>query len=298
MSITRIIIIIFLILEVGTPRFIFSSDESNKATQLIRVSQGLKENYHYLKSIGSSVSNYGDEIDEKLYTRSLQHHIETEILHLQMDLGKAYEELRRTQELTIQLYYRIIEANIKRAEQDLIHLTKVSSGKRKTHSYHYLQMGFREIAIAKAKLTTAKNTHPQLFLMKLQDSSYALRSLKQAQKYIIRLAILHDGVYESEEDDTKEFSKLKMEITRVLSNDLDKYMRYHYDANFTVYDRKDIFEDVWNNPNLHELANPLEGYDKSYIRNPEIPKSPKQGREAISSNNNSGNEEIPEKTGN
>jgi hypothetical protein len=297
MSITRTIIVFLFILEIGIPRFIFSSNESSKATQLIRVSQGLKENYHYLKSIGSSVSNYGDEVDEKLYTRSLQHHIETEILHLQMDLGKAYEELRRTQELTVQLYYRIIEANIIRAEKDLIHLTKVSSGKRKTHTYHYLQMGFREIAIAKKKLMTAKNAHPQLFLMKLQDSSYALRSLKQAQKYIIRLAILHDGVYETEEDDTKEFSKLKMEITRVLSNDLDKYMRYHYDSNFIVYDKKDIFEDVWNNPNLHELANPLEGFDKSYIRNPDMPKFPKQGRESVPSNNNPGKEEIPENTG-
>lgn len=268
---------------------IFSSDESNKATQLIRVSQGLKENYNYLRSIGPSVSNYGDAMDEKLYTRCLQHHIVTEILHLQMDLGKAYEELRKTQELTIQLYYRILDANITRAEQDMIQLTKISSGKRKTNTYHYLQMGFREIAIAKKKLMTARNTHPQLFLMKLQDANYSLRSLKQSQKYIIRLAILHDGSYESEEEDTKEFDKLKMEITRVLQKNPDKYLRYHYDSNFLVYDRKDIFEDVWNNPNLQELANPLEGYDKSYIRNPPLPSKEE--------NNISGNNTQTENSG-
>lgn len=239
---------------------------------MIRVSQGLKENYKYLKEIGPSVSNHGTEMEKKLYTRCLQHHIETEILHLQMDLGKAYKELRRTQNLTVQLYYKILDENIQRAEIDLIQLTKLSSGKRKTNTYHYLQMGFREIAVAKKKLMTARNTHPQLFLMKLQDASYSLRSIKQAQKYIIRLAILHEGSYESEEEPGN-FADLKSEIERVLPNARNKYLRYHYDSNFLSYDKMDIFQEVWNDPKLAELANPLEGFDKPYIRNPEMPNS-------------------------
>lgn len=256
-----------------------SADESNKATQLIRVSQGLKVNYKYLKGIGSSVANYGDEKDAQLYKRCLQHHIETEILHLQMDLGKGFEELRRTQALTIQLYYRILEENIHRAELDMVHLTKISSGKRKPQTYHYLQMGFREIAVAKNKLLTAKNTHPIQFLKKLEDVSYALKSVKQAQKYIIRLAILHEGAYESAEEVSGDFEKIKMEISRILPKQSKKYTRYHYDANFQVYDKPDIFQEVWNNPQLHELANPLDGFDKAYVRNPSLPPIPKNDPE-------------------
>lgn len=263
-----------LVLLVFFNHSVFSSADSNKATQLIKVSQGLKENIFYLKAIAPSVSNYGDELDEKIFTRALQHQIETEILQLQFDLGLAYSEMRRTQEITIQLYYRILEANIANTEMNLIRLTKLSYGKEKTSSHHYLQMGFREIAVAKQKFITAKNTHPQLYLMKLQDASYALRSIKQAQKYVIQLALLHDGAYESEEDALTDFNALKLEIQRVLTNDLDLYMRFHYDANFQVYDRKNIFEEIWNEPRLHELANPLEGVDASYVRRPTLPEVP------------------------
>ncbi len=251
-----------------------SADDSNKATQLIRVSQGLKENYFYLKSIGASVANYGNEMDEALYKRCLQHHIETEILHLQMDLGLAYEEMRRTQELTVQLYYRVLDANIKRAEMDLILLAKLAHNRKKKNTQHYLTMGFREVAVAKKKLMTAKNTHPLLFLMKLQDSNYALRSLKQAQKYIVRLALLHEGAYESEEEEINEFEAMKTEIIRVLPNSTEKYLRYHYDIYFRVYDKEDLFERIWNRPDLHELATPLQDFDPAYIRNPTLPYIP------------------------
>lgn len=262
--------LIYLLILVGSVPM-DSADDSNKATQLIRVSQGLKENYFYLKTIGASVANYGDDTDEILYKRCLQHHIETEILHLQMDLGTAYEELRRTQELTIQLYYRILEANIKRAELDLILLTKRAHNNKKTNTHYYLNMGFREIAVAKKKLMTARNTHPLLFLMKLQDANYSLRSLKQSQKYILRLALLHEGAYESEEENISEFNAMKTEIIRVLPNSTEKYLRYHYDIHFKVYDKEDLFHKIWNNPNLHELANPLEGFESAYVRNPSLP---------------------------
>lgn len=235
---------------------------------------GLKDNYFYLKTIGPSVANYGTEKDKALYKRCLQHHIETEILHLQMDLGLAYEELRRTQELTILLYYNILEANIQRVEQDLGKLAKLAHNNYKTQTRHYLSMGYRELAVAKRKLLSAKNTHPQLYLMKLQDSNYALRSLKQAEKYIVRLALLHEGVYESEEQDILEFDAMKVEIIRVLPQAADKYLRYHFDIYFKVYDQEDLFEKIWQNPDMHELALPLEDIDPPYIRRPIIPPPP------------------------
>lgn len=249
-----------------------SASESNKATQLIKVAQGLKENDHFLKSIGPSVSHIDDTAIQEVYIRAIRHHIETEILHLQMDLGMAYDELRRTQAITIELHYRVLDANIRQVEGDLLRLTKLSHGNRKTHTKHFLEMGYRELAVAKNKLLTARNTHPQQYLKKLQDSSYALRSLKQAQKYILRLAFLHDASYIADESDPKTFDEWKFEVERILGHNLDYYMRYLYDSHFKVYDKKDIFLETWNDPKLYELANPLVGVDDAYVRRPEIPR--------------------------
>ncbi|WCL49427.1 adhesin OmpL37 family surface protein [Leptospira sp. GIMC2001] len=253
-----------------------SSDQSNKSTQLIKVTEGMRANYNYLKDIGPSIANFGEPQDEKIYTRALQHQIETELLQLQMDLGKGYSEMRRTQFITLQLYYRIVDAGIKTLEYEMIRLTKLSNNRTKTNTHFYLKLGFREIAVAKMKILLAKNKHPQLYLLKLQDASYALQSLKQCEKYIIRLGLLHDGSYESEEDELESFEALKLEIQRVIPNDTDRYLRYHYDSYFTVYDRRDIFYEVWNDPKLEELAIPLEGVDEAYIRKESYPDIPRQ----------------------
>jgi hypothetical protein len=268
-------IVVFLVL-ITIPRH--ASDQSNKATQLIKVTMGMKDNYQFLKMIGPSVSNFGDEQDYKIYKRALQHQVETELLQLQMELGTAYEEMRRTQKISLELYYRILDANIDRVEFELIRLTKVANGLEKTQTHHYLQMGFRELAVAKRKLLIARNTHPQLFLIKLQDCSFALKSVKQAQKYIILLGLLHDGEYESE-DEKDSFEAMKMEIQRVFLEKSDKYLRFHYDTNFMTYDNRDLFEEIWNKPDLEELMNPLPGIDDAYIRNPNLPKIPERGSE-------------------
>jgi hypothetical protein len=117
------------------------SNQSNKATQLIKVTLGMKENYEHLKSINPSVSTFGTETEKTIFRRAMQHHIETELLQLQMDLGKGFEELRRTQEIMIKLFSKVVEENIIRTESDLIRLTKLSYGKEKTEYSSFFKHG-------------------------------------------------------------------------------------------------------------------------------------------------------------
>ncbi len=253
------------------------SNQSNKATQLIKVTLGMKENYEHLKSINPSVSTFGTEAEKAIFKRALQHHIETELLQLQMDLGKGFEELRRTQEIMIKLFSKVVEENINRTESDLIRLTKLSYGKEKTNTHHFLSMGFREVAVAKQKLLIARNSHPHLYINKIRDLSYALQTIKQGQKYVVRLALMHEGEYESDQDDLNDFDSLKMEIERVLPGKSEYYLKCHYDNNFQIYSAENLFESIWNDPNLHELAVELKDIDPPYVRLESFPEIPKLG---------------------
>lgn len=266
-------IFIFLVLLFFSWSFSYSN-QSNKSTQLIKVTLGMKENYGHLRSISPSVSNFGTESEKILFRRALQHHIETELLQLQMDLGKGFDELRRTQKIMIQLFLKVVESNIDRSENDLIRLTRISNRLEKTNTHHYLSMGFREIAVAKKKVLTAKNSHPLIYINKIRDLSYALQSIKQAQKYVVLLALLHEGEYDSDEETENDFDALKLEIKRVVPKKSDYYIRCHYDNNFKIYDSEDLFETIWNEPNLHELATGIEGVDAAYFRDEDMPEVP------------------------
>ncbi|TGN11215.1 hypothetical protein EHS11_08235 [Leptospira ilyithenensis] len=240
---------------------------SSKATQLIRVSYGLKDNYEFLRILNSTVTNRGTEDQKKYYKRCIQHHIESEILHLQMDLGRSYAELRRTQGLLIKLYILILDEEVEDLEIELSRLARLANGKEKTESKLYLRLGYREIAVAKQRLMVGKNIRPYLYLMKLQELAYSLKSLKQAEKYIVLLGLLHDSI-DDFAPEAKTFPGLVAEVNRIIVNDTEKYLRLLYDSQFDSYNAINFYEMVWKQPDMFELAQGIPSFDPSYVRNP------------------------------
>ncbi|TGL60340.1 hypothetical protein EHQ58_07545 [Leptospira ognonensis] len=247
---------------------------SSKATQLIRVSYGLKDNFEFLKILSSTISNRGSADQKKYFKRCVQHHIESEILHLQMDLGRSYAELRRTQGLMIQLYILVLDEEVKELDEELGRLARLANGKEKTETKLYLRLGYREIAVAKQRLMIGKNIRPYLYLMKLQEFSFALKSLKQAEKYIVMLGLLHDSIDDFNKE-VRTFEGLVSEIHRIIINDREKYLRFLYDSNFDSFSEVSYYDAVWKQPDLHELAMGIPNFDPAYQRNPEEAKPPK-----------------------
>ncbi|BDA80505.1 hypothetical protein LPTSP3_g34350 [Leptospira kobayashii] len=240
---------------------------SSKATQLIRVSYGLKDNYEFLRILNSTITNRGTEEQKKYYKRCIQHHIESEILHLQMDLGRSYAELRRTQGLLIRLYILILDEEVEDLEKELSRLARLANGKEKTETKLYLRLGYREIAVAKQRLMVGKNIRPYLYLMKLQELAYSLKSLKQAEKYIVLLGLLHDSI-EDFDPEARSFPGLVAEVNRIIVNDTEKYLKLLYDSQFDSYGATNFYEMVWKQPDMFELAQGIPNFDPSYVRNP------------------------------
>ncbi|WP_411824398.1 adhesin OmpL37 family surface protein [Leptospira sp. 'Mane'] len=240
---------------------------SSKATQLIRVSYGLKDNYEFLRILNSTVTNRGTEDQKKYYKRCIQHHIESEILHLQMDLGRSYAELRRTQGLLIRLYILILDEEVQDLEVELSRLARLANGKEKTETKLYLRLGYREIAVAKQRLMVGKNIRPYLYLMKLQELAYSLKSLKQAEKYIVLLGLLHDSIDDFNPEE-RSFPQLVAEVNRIIVNDTEKYLKLLYDSQFDSYGAINFYESVWKQPDMFELAQGIPNFDPSYVRNP------------------------------
>lgn len=264
---------IFIILFITSLSFDIKADQdSTKATQLVKSANGIRENEYFVTAINASVTNIGDESDKKLYKRCIQHHIESSILYLQFDLGKSYTEVRHTQELLIKLYFSVMKKNVALLKEEFSRLGKnaVQSGNKR--ALLYMRLGIRDLIVAEQKIMNAENTRPYLFLLKLKDEADALKLLKQSGKYIVFLGLMYESDFPPNIDETG-FDNLKNEINRAMFSKKEKFNKIHHDNYFKTLDGQNMLRDVWDIPEMHELASPLNNLDPAYTRkDPPLPK--------------------------
>ncbi|TGL63453.1 adhesin OmpL37 family surface protein [Leptospira sarikeiensis] len=239
--------------------------DSNRATALIRVERGLKQNEFHLKAINSTISNYGTEEDKALYRRCLQHHIETFTLYLQFDLGHSYDEMRQTQRLLVLLYSKVVEASATTVRRELDFLSKYALRTKDAEARHHLEMGYREYGASNQKKIIADNTRPYLPGIKTQYLYESLKLLKQSREYVILLSLKFLSDFEPDLQ-TTEFEEIYNEINRAMFTKADHYSRIHFDNHFNIYNAANLYESTWENPGLQELEKALGDLDPATDR--------------------------------
>lgn len=242
-----------------------SGTENYSSKGNLQVAFGAEENQLILKSIDSSVSNFGDEEEKKLYKRCIQHYIEFQSLHTAGDYGRAYESVRTTQRLLVILYERILTKNILFIRFEINRLARVAKGKERTETNAFLRLALRDLSEAEQKLIIAKNTRPYLYLLKLRDMLFSLKILKHSAKFLVLLALLHNTDFPIEIENTS-FESLNEDIDRAISQDKEKYLTIHWDNHFKTYVGDGIYTMTMYEPNMEELAKPLDEIDPAYVR--------------------------------
>ncbi|PJZ78520.1 adhesin OmpL37 family surface protein [Leptospira neocaledonica] len=257
-----ILLFAFLILPFGQTK---ADLDSNRATALVRVERGLKQNEFHLKAINSTISNYGTEEDKALFRRCLQHHIETFTLYLQFDLGHSYDEMRQTQRLLVILYSKAVEASASNVRRELDFLSKYALRTKDAEARHHLEMGYREYGASNQKKIIADNTRPYLPGIKTQYLYEALKLLKQSREYVILLSLKFLSDFEPDLQ-TTEFEEIYNEINRAMFSKADYYNRIHFDNHFHIFNSPNLYEATWENPGLQELEKALGDIDPASDR--------------------------------
>ncbi|EPG73779.1 hypothetical protein LEP1GSC058_2914 [Leptospira fainei serovar Hurstbridge str. BUT 6] len=239
--------------------------DSNRATALLRIEHGLKENEFHLKAINSTISNFGSENDKALYRRCIQHHIETFTLYLQFDLPHSYDEMRQTQRLLVGLYSGIVEANRSQVRRELDLLAKYALRTKDAEAIHQLEIGYRELGAAAIKKTIADNTRPYLPGIKTQYLYESLKLLKQSRKYMVLLSLKFLSDFQPDLQ-SHEFEEVYNEINRAMFSNADKYARIHFDNNFLIFNAENLYDATWASPALEELEKSLGEIDPGLNR--------------------------------
>ncbi|TGK17893.1 hypothetical protein EHO61_10505 [Leptospira fluminis] len=239
--------------------------DSNRATALLRIEHGLKENEFHLKAINSSISNFGTPEEKAFYKRCIQHHIETFTLYLQFDLPHSYDEMRQTQRLLARLYSGTVENFRLKVRQELDILSKYALRTSDAEARHHLEMGYRELGAAIAKKTIAENTRPYLPGIKTQYLYESLKLLKQSRKYTVLLSLKFLSDFQPDLQ-SFEFEEIYNEINRAMFTKADRYARIHFDNNFMIFNAENQYESTWENPALEELEKSFGDIDPGFDR--------------------------------
>lgn len=239
--------------------------DSNRATALLRVERGLKQNEFHLKAINSTISNFGTEEEKALYRRCLQHHIETFTLYLQFDLSHSYDEMRQTQRLLVLLYSSVVNASGQKVRKELDYLSKFALRSPDAEARKHLEMGYREYGASNQKKTIAENTRPYLPGIKTQYLYESLKLLKQSREYVVLLSLKFLSDFEPDLQSTQ-FEEIYNEINRAMFSKADQYVRIHFDNHFHIFNSENLYESTWENPGLQELEKALGDIDPASDR--------------------------------
>ncbi|TGK01262.1 hypothetical protein EHQ53_08870 [Leptospira langatensis] len=256
---------ILLVFFVSPTGIVKADLDSNRATALIRVERGLKQNEFHLKAINSTISNYGSEEDRALYRRCLQHHIETFTLYLQFDLAHSYDEMRQTQRLLVVLYSRVVESSAMVVRRELDYLAKYALRTQDAEARHHLEMGYREFGASNQKKVIALNHRPNLPGIKTQYLYESLKLLKQSREYVTLLSLKFLSDFEPDLR-SSEFEEIYNEINRAMFTKSDHYAKIHFDNHFVIYNAENLYESTWQNPGLQELEKALGDIDPASDR--------------------------------
>jgi hypothetical protein len=237
------------------------------AKVVLQVAFGVEENQLIIKSLDSTISHLGDEDDKKLYKRCLEHYLEFLELNMRRNDDVSYQRLRHTQKLLIPLYDRMLTKNILLLKTELNRLGRVSKDKEKTNTKAMLRLGFRDLTEAEQKLIMARNTRPELYLLKLREMLFALKILKHAGRFVVSLGLLHDAEIEGTLDEIT-FEGIDNEIQNSFFQDREKYHKMHWDNFFKVWNEDGIYTTLLNGQMKSELSVPLPGVDPAYVRIP------------------------------
>lgn len=240
---------------------------SLEAKAVLQVAYGVEENQLIIKSLDSTISHLGDANDRKLYQRCLEHYLEFLELNMRRNDDVSYQELRHTQKLLIPLYDSMLSKNIAMLRNELNRLGRVSKDKEKTNTKFMLRLGFRDLTEAEQKLTMARNTRPQLYLLKLREMLFALKILKHAGRFVVALALLHEADIVREVEG-RSFEEIDNEIENSFFQEQEKFRKMHWDNFFKVWKEDGIYTTVLNGQVKSELAVPLPGVDPAYVREP------------------------------
>ncbi|MCB1202603.1 MAG: hypothetical protein KDK41_18335, partial [Leptospiraceae bacterium] len=174
--------ILILLLSAGT-LFAVSPDQS--FTERI-----LKENRYFIEFINVPVSNYGTEKNIEMLKSANQYNFNANLWYLQSDYTKAFQEIRRSQELLRDLYLDLLQNRYLEDARQLLDISapEIIQAKDK-QAENFLRLGYRDLEVSRQFMVKGYNYNRFLFSNKIRLYIDGIKRARRARRFAF-LALL------------------------------------------------------------------------------------------------------------
>jgi len=161
----------------------------------------LRENRYFIEFANVCVSNFGSPENEKALKQSNQHNFNANLYYLESNYVDAFKEIRLSQEILLDLYYDILQKRYIEDSRSLLDLNApiiIQSKDRK--SAHFLQLGYRDVEVARQFRDMGYNYNRFLFSNKIRYYIDGIKRSRRAKRFAFLALIESKTPIEDKED--------------------------------------------------------------------------------------------------
>jgi hypothetical protein len=229
---------------------------SLRAGQQRYAEKGLKDNRYFFYFINSSISNFGREMDKKTYKEAIQRDILSQLLYMKFLFTESFEQIRKSQEILINLYRNTIKRDIRITMKLLNDYAPRVIKSKDDKARLYLRLGYRDSAVAKQFMVMADNYREKLYSLRLYRYVKAIKKAKHGKRYAF-LSAIQCRLKDKERViglKWKSFDDLEKLLIRFYPERKEYLQKIHYDNYYRTSGKKSLYDTVWEKPDFHELA--------------------------------------------
>jgi len=214
--------------------------------------RSLKDSRYFFHFIDPSISNKNINDETDLYIEAIRRDILSRTLYLKFSFNTSLSEIKKTQNLLITLFKKVIDRDTKEALAMLNETAPEIMEAKDARAKKYMSLGYRSAKWAETVSMMSDNLPPANYSIRLYEYVKAIKNAKYARRYAI-IAIIEKRL-PPEKKGRINFNKYETVaelIEQYLPDLKDRYMKVHSD-NFYKSDTS-IYQSISANPELEKL---------------------------------------------
>jgi len=249
----KIILPSLLILAVITnPAYSQRTKSSQYAGSQRHAERSLKDSSYFFHFIDPSISNKSIEEEREMYVEAIRRDLLSRTLFLKFSFNTSLIEIKKTQNLLINIFKKVIERDVKEAMTMLNETAPEIMKTGDPRAKKYTSLGYRSAKWAKTVSMMADNLPPTNYSIRLYEYVKAIKNAKYAKRYAIIAIIEHRLPPEKKgRINFNRYETVEELIEQYLPDLKERYMKVHMD-NFYKSDTS-IYQAISANPELEKL---------------------------------------------
>ncbi len=244
------ILLIFLI--VINPAYSQRTKSSQYAGSQRHAERSLKDSMYFFHFIDPSISNRNIEGEKIIYTEAIRRDLLSRTLYLKFSFNSSLIEIKKTQNLLIDLFKMVIERDVKEAFSMLNGEAPEIMQSGDPASKKYLSLGYRSVKSAQTDAMMSDNLQATNYSIRLYEYVKAIKNAKYAKRYAI-IAIIEKRLPPEKKGKTNynKYPTVAELIETYLPELKEKYLNIHMDNFYKT--ENSIYEIITANPELQKI---------------------------------------------